>query len=179
MAWLLVGCNAKDVAALPNGPEELVVLPMQPQKHKLKAQWYVDTLAVTTQGDPQAAPEGWLPTDQDPAPSDPLAYPSGMGGNPYMGRRVQQPRDEYDEPPKGKPSPLGQRARKRKDGAWEYAFPLGKLPAGGYVITAEVWDDTDWVVKDEKHLLKERVSWRVKIAPPDKPEAGAPPSPKR
>jgi hypothetical protein len=169
---------AKDLTAVPNGPEELVVLPMQPLKHKLKAQWYVDTLAVTTQGNPQAAPEGWLPTD-DPAPSDPLASAAGMGGNPYMGRRAQQPRDEYDEPPKGKPSPLGQRARKRKDGAWEYAFPLGKLPAGGYVITAEVWDDTDWVVKDEKHLLKERVSWRVKVAPPDKPEAGAPPSPKR
>jgi hypothetical protein len=86
------------------------------------------------------------------------------------------PRDEYDEPPAGKPSPLGQKARKRKDsGAWEYAFPVGKLPAGGYVITAEVWDDTDYVVKDEKHLLRERVSWRVKVAL----TAAAPPPAKR
>jgi hypothetical protein len=61
----------------------------------------------------------------------------------------------------------------------EYAFPVGKLPAGGYRITVEVWDDTDLVVKDEKHLLKERVSWRVKVTPPSKPEAAAPPSPKR
>ena len=74
---------------------------------------------------------------------------------------------------------LGQKARKRKDGAYEHAFPVGKLPAGGYLVTAEVRDDTDWVVKDEKHLLAERVSWRVKVALPAKPEAAAPPSPSR
>jgi hypothetical protein len=136
----------------------------------------VDTLAVTTDGGTQAAPaeEPWPVEGADPVPQAPFDYP-GMGANPYMGRRVQLPRDEYDEPPAGKPSPLGQKARKRKDGAWEYAFPVGKLPAGGYLITAEVWDETDWVVKDEKHLLRERVSWRVKVAPPAKPEAAAPP----
>ena len=104
---------------------------------------------------------------------------AGRVGGRARRRRVQLPRDEYETPPEGKPSPLGQKARKRKDGAFEYAFPVGKLPAGGYVITAEVWDDTDYVVKDEKHLLKERVSWRVQVVLPAKPEGPAPSSPKR
>jgi hypothetical protein len=34
-------------------------------------------------------------------------------------------------------------------------------------------------VKDEKHLLKERVSWRVQVVLPAKPEGPAPSSPKR
>lgn len=169
---------AKDVEAIVGSDAELVVLPMQPEKRKLKTKWFVAPLAVTTESGPQAAPEEAWPAEE-PAPSDPLAYPAGMGANPYMGRRVQRPRDEYDDPPEGKPSLLGQKARKRKDGAWEYAFPVGKLPAGGYVITAEVSDDTDYVVKDEKHLLKERVSWRVRVVPPAQPEGSAPSSPKR
>jgi len=170
---------AKDFDAILGSADELVVLPMQPEKHHLKAKWYVDTLAVTTQGGAEAAPETPWPAEDGAAPETPPDYPNAMFANPYMGRRAQGARDEYDAPPKGKPSPLGQKARKRKDGAFEYAFPVGKLPAGGYVITAEVFDDTDWVVKDEKHLLKERVSWRVKVAPPEKPQAAAPPSPKR
>jgi len=171
----------KDVEALTGSDTELVVLPMQPLKHKLKAKWYVCGLTVTTEGGEQAAPEETWPIEggDGEAPGSPFDYPNAMGANPYLGRRVQQPRDEYDEAPKGKLSPLGQKPRKRKDGAYEYAFPVGKLPAGGYVITAEVWDDTDIVVKDEKHLLTERVSWRVKVAPPSKPEDTAPSSPKR
>jgi len=165
---------AKDLEVELGGPDELVVIPMQPEKHRLKAAWYVDLMAVTTDG-AQATPETPWPMEEEAAPPDPLAYPTQGFANPYMGRRVQGSRDDYDEPPKGKASRLGDRARKRKDGRWEYAFPLGKLPAGGYVITAEVWDDTDLVVQDEKHLLKERVSWRVRIAPP----AAAPNSPKR
>lgn len=170
---------AREVEALLGSEDELVVLPMQPEKHRLKARWFVDLLAVTTEGGAQAAPEEPWTEEGGPAPEPPPDYPGAMFANPYMGRRVQMPRDEYAEPPAGKPSPLGQKARKRKDGAWVYAFPVGKLPAGGYLITAEVWDDTAWVVKDEKHLLKERVSWRVKVVPPLKPEAAAPPSPKR
>jgi hypothetical protein len=165
---------AKDFEAVMGSEDELVVVPMQPLKHRLKARWFVDLLAVTTEGGD--APE--VPFTPEAAPEPPPDYPA-MFANPYMGRRVQTPRDEYEGPPSGKPSPLGQKARKRKDGRWEYPFPVGKLPAGGYVITAEVWDDSEWVVKDEKHLLKERVSWRVKVTPPAKPEAAAPPSPKR
>ncbi len=168
---------AKTVETVAGSEDELVVLPMQPQKHRLKARWHVGTLAVTTEGGTQAAPEDPSPIEGAAPEAPTLDYP-GMS-NPYMGRRVQMPRDEYDEPPQGKPSPLGQKARKRKDGAYEYAFPIGKLPTGGYVITAEVWDDTEWVVKDDRHLLKERVSWQVRIAPPAKPEAAAPPPPKR
>jgi hypothetical protein len=97
-------------------------------------------------------------------------------GNPFMGRRGHGPRDEYGEPPHGKLSPLGVKPRKGKRG-YEHAFPLGKLAAGAYVITAEVSDSTDLVVKDEKHLLKERVSWTVKVAPPAKPVPA--PSPER
>jgi hypothetical protein len=164
---------AKDVAATAGSEAELIVLPMQPQKHRLKARWFVDTLAVTTEGGAQAAPEEPWPVEGDPAPEAPPDYP--QMANPFMGRRSQMPRDEYDEPPAGKLSPLGQKARKRKDDAFEYAFPVGKLPAGGYVITAEVWDDTEMVVKDEKHLLMERVSWRVQVALPSKPAAAAPP----
>jgi hypothetical protein len=165
---------AQELAAIAGGDMELVVLPMQPEKHRLKASWFVDKLAVTTEG-AQAAPEQPWPTDTEPAAPEAPTFDDPQIANPYMGRRVQQPRDEYAEPPPGKPSPLGQKARKRKDGAYEYAFPVGKLPAGGYLITVEISDDTEWVVKDEKHLLKERVSWRVKVAPPEKPAPAAPP----
>jgi len=172
---------AAEVNALLDGKDELVVLPMQPGRRKLSVSWYVDRLAVTTPGGAEAAaaPEGEIPWGPPegageefvPPPPD---YPMAPG-NPYMGRRAQQPRDDYAEPPPGELSKHGTKARKGAKG-FEFAFPLGKLPAGGYLITAEVRDDTDMVVKDEKHLLKERVSWTVKVSPPEKPEAPAPPS---
>jgi len=175
---------AVEVHALLDAKDELVVLPMQPERRKLDVKWYVDRLAVTTQGGTEAAPEAggedpWGPPE--PGAGDdftpPPDYPM-VPNNPFMGNRVQQPRDEYEEPPSGELSKYGTKARKGKKG-FEFAFPLDKLPAGGYLITAEVWDDTDMVVKDEKHLLKERVSWTVKVSPPEKPEAPAPPSPAR
>jgi hypothetical protein len=164
-----------EVEAVLGGDQELVVLPMQPKSHRLKVSWYVDTLKVTTENAREAAPEPLPAEAADPTAPAPPDSPYPDMGNPFMGRRGQGPRDDYAEPPAGKLSPLGTRARKGKKG-YEYAFPIGKLPAGAYVITAEVWDDTDMVIKDERHLLKERISWTVKVAPPEKPD---PPSTKR
>jgi len=163
---------AREVHATCGGPEELVVVPMQPRRHKLDVEWYIAPLEVTTTGsEPAPAP---TPAEEAPQPAAPEKdYPDFpderqemgfLGGGYGFGRRALVPRDEYDAPPEGEPSKLGKRKRDKERGNVS-VFPLGKLPAGGYVITAEVHDPTPWVVKDSKHLLRERVSWRVKVAP--------------
>ena len=51
-------------------------------------------------------------------------------------------------------------------------FPMSKLSPGNWKITCQVEDQTRWVIKDEKHLLKERVTWVIKVNA--LPEAAAP-----
>ena len=51
-------------------------------------------------------------------------------------------------------------------------FNLAKLGPGNWEITCRVRDKTKWVLNDPKHLLEERVTWRVKIT--RKPEAAVP-----
>jgi len=49
-------------------------------------------------------------------------------------------------------------------------FPLSKLGVGSWRITCQISDPTPWVIKDEKSLLKERVTWIVNVMPTVKPE---------
>ena len=44
---------------------------------------------------------------------------------------------------------------------------MGKLEPGHYRVIAEVKDPTRWVLKDRRHLLEERVIWRVTVAAPE------------
>jgi len=139
----------------------LSVLPMQPRKKRLQATWYVETL------DPKDEPE------TDPiTPIEGVDYPEQAGGrrpNPmfmFVGERSLENREEYAEPPAGEPSRLG---KKLKGNPVRHGFAIGKLVPGYYRVTVEVEDRTKWVIKDEKYLLKERASWRVRVA--KKPDA--------
>lgn len=85
---------------------------------------------------------------------------------PIAVKRAQQDRGFYASPPSGKKSRLA----KLKKGV--SSFPLEKLPVGTWRITCQVEDRTKLVLKDEKHLLKERVSWIVTVKPQVQASAG-------
>ena len=85
-------------------------------------------------------------------------------------------RSIYNNPPSGKLSKLAKmtkaKGKRRKRTPAVSRFPLSKLGPGNWKITCQVEDRTKWVIKDDKHLLKERVTWVIKVNP--KPEAAAP-----
>ncbi|MHC4550039.1 MAG: M64 family metallopeptidase [Planctomycetota bacterium] len=165
------------------GDETLLsVTPMRPRRKKLKVDWYVAAevgrKAVTPGGDPgsDGGPEAAAPTDDE---VDDVAelyrnYPGLRRSSPFKGMRAMSNRDHYAEPPPGERSKLGKVVKRKKTRT--HVFPLGKLAAGSYRITVEVRDETRWVVKDDKHLLKERATWRVVVQPKARP---APPAPKK
>lgn len=166
----------------------LSVTPMQP-KHKLKVSWYVVDVAITKSErslEPVPAPVAPPPIDlpgvrprepeekqtrepeeppeaeEDPFPVAPKR-PRGMFA--FGGWRGRGDRSMFNRPPPGKLSRLG---KVEKGKPPRHVFPLGKLEPGNWKITCEVHDPTKWVIKDENHLLSERVAWRVKVNP--KPE---------
>ena len=141
-----------EVVAAMGGKDELTVVPMEPG-HRLDVEWFVAPLAVTTPG----AFEASAPGEEDAV----MAAATQWG----VGPRARVDRSAYATPPEGEPSRLGKRVRGRGKDPDRHVFPVGKLPAGRYVVTAEVRDPTDWVIKDARHLLKERVSWIVSVAP--------------
>jgi len=184
---------AAPVEAVCEGEDVLTVVPMAPRRHRLEVDWFVAPARVTTPADGAAPASPAAPAEPPPGdglgqnlPRPPPADAGGegafdglddsllrrgMGGRAAgawgAGPRAAKNRDAYADPPEGEPSRLGKRIKGRGKDPDRHVFPLGKLPAGRYVITAEVRDPTDWVVKDEKHLLKERVTWTVSIAPPE------------
>lgn len=42
---------------------------------------------------------------------------------------------------------------------------MGQLPPGRYKVTVVVKDTTEWVLLDRNHLLEERETWWVTVAP--------------
>jgi hypothetical protein len=170
--------QGRTVRAIEGDKTELSVTPMRPKKKKLKAYWYVEPEvgreAITPGGDPDG--EGDLGDDDTLDEELEELYRSpragGMGrSNPYRGSRARENRSHYDDPPAGELSKLGKLAKGK---VRRHVFPVGKLDPGSYNITVEVRDETRWVVKDEKHLLKERASWRVIVAPKMQPSAPPP-----
>jgi hypothetical protein len=163
-----------EVKAVEDDDTQIVVTPMQKRRHHLEAEWYVAPLQVTT---PNAAPADPEPAagDDDGDGEDDMTLEEleeiarGAGAvredRPMMfrgfgGQRAKQNRSEYAEPPRGETSKLGKRLRGKPR---RFAFEVGKLPPGRYTVTVEVSDPTKWVVKDEKHLLKERMTWTVTV----------------
>ncbi|MDH3591217.1 MAG: M64 family metallopeptidase, partial [Planctomycetota bacterium] len=177
-----------DVKAVQGDGTAIVVTPMQPLKHALEAAWYVKKLAVTTPSDGDGF--GELPDDADDGSSDldddgelsqeeldELAelyeQRRGRGGNatprrssPWRGSRGRGSREEFEAPPAGKPSRLGKIVKDKR--TRRFRFDVSKLPIGRYTVTVEVKDPTKWVLKDPRHLLKERMSWTVSVAPKPK-----------
>lgn len=178
--------QGKVVQAVEGDATELSVTPMRPKKKKLQVYWYVQPevgrKATTPGGDPTGENGGDLggnqPVEEDPDTYDELeelyGRPRGLGlgrSSPFRGVRRTRNRDHYADPPPGELSKLGGLAKGK---VRRHVFPLGKLAPGRYRITVEVRDETKWVIKDDHHLLKERATWRVIVAPKMQP---APPTP--
>ncbi len=136
----------------------LSVTPMQPRSHDLECTWHVSVLKETDPGPAEMAPLN---------SGMPLYGNYGRGGvTRYMGgHRHRENRAKYDMPPPGELSKFGKKIKKKKRRPTRYLFLLEKLPPGRYLITALVKDPTKYVLRDDAHLLQERVAWWVTVAP--------------
>ncbi|MHC4940502.1 MAG: M64 family metallopeptidase [Planctomycetota bacterium] len=165
--------NPIDAADPKPGPVEttegeakfLTVTPMEPYKHKLDVSWYVVDHVVTDAGKGGFEIVEEQPPDVGMTPRRPLFA--------FGGSRARGDRGHYANPPSGKKVNWAKRVKGRGKGAkrvpGKSVFPLAKLAVGTWRVTCQVEDRTKWVIKDDKHLLKERVSWIVTV----KPEAQA------
>jgi hypothetical protein len=152
----------EEVKATQGDETLLTVVPMRPKKKALKAEWFVAPLQETAPGEGEELTfeeeeGGGFPTDMGDYGQGLPSY-AGFGGN-----RKKGDRSHYGTPPEGKPSKFGKATGTAKNRL--FTFAVGKLPPGRWKVTVEVRDPTRWVIKDENHLLKERATWTVTVAP--------------
>jgi len=158
---------------------------MEPHKHKLEVTWFVADRAVTKgegSGDEESPPVELPGVGNGGSEGAIEGRPfgdRGMGrrGMPgFAGTRRMQNRSAYDREPRGKLSRLGKmvkaKGKRKKRVPPHGVFNLAKLGPGNWEITCRVRDKTKWVIKDERHLLEERLPWRVTINA--KPAAAVP-----
>ena len=181
------------VKAVEGDATELSVTPMRPKRKKLKVYWYVEPevgrKATTPGGDPTGDNGGNLDGARESAEDavdDELAElyrrPGGLGlgrSSPFRGYRGTGNRDHYADPPPGELSKLGKVAKSKGKAPRRHVFPVGELAPGHYRITVEVRHETKWVIKDDRHLLKERATWRVFVDPKMQPAAPPQQPPKK
>lgn len=135
---------------------QIAITPMQPRHHDLKCEWYVDRVPDSEPGPKR--PEG------DGSTSDgSKASADGSSGSSI--RAFDRKPEEYDYPPLGQISDLGKDEPKTKSTPKRFLFPAGKLGRGRWVVTCRVWDPCEFVLKDVKHLLEERETFWVTVAP--------------
>jgi len=165
---------AKEIVLTEGDEQTLTVVPMEPLKRQLDVKWYVADRVVTK-------PEGGVPEGDGGDPFEvvePAAPPGEMGGPgmgprrprfAFGGQRGRADRSIYNNPPSGKAVRWAKFHKPRGKGPKRTSprsvFPLSKLGVGTWRITCQVEDDTRWVLKDEKYLLKERVTWNVTVRP--------------
>ncbi len=140
----------------------IAVTPMQPRKHDLDVTWHVETMSIDADG-PEVMESGgtgdiWL---------GPRGGAGSVGGRGRWsrGRRAYEDRSAFDEAPIGDLSKLAKKPKRKKGKPRRHEFPVGQLPVGRYKVTVVVKDTTDWVLKDANHLLEERETWWVTVAP--------------
>jgi hypothetical protein len=143
----------REVRCVDGDESKIVVTPMRPMKHDLECEWYVDRMMESEAGPSKPVSDGTT--------TDVIAVSKGSKG----ARPRAVDRAAYDSPPFGFPSDLG-----KKEGSWakgdtRFVLPTGKLGRGRWQVTCRVWDPTDQVLKDEQHLLEERETWFVTVAP--------------
>ncbi len=136
---------------------EIVVTPMQPKHHDLKCEWYVSRVE-------DGEPEPKRPKDDETFDGTPQVRNGSRGsGSRSVGR---DPADYEGPPPFSQLSDLGRTQKSTKTEGAKFTFPTGKLGRGRWQLTCRVWDPCDeWVVKDDLHLLEERQTFYVKVAP--------------
>jgi hypothetical protein len=135
---------------------QIAVTPMQPRTHKLKCEWYVDGPVPLSEPGPKRPQGDGTTSDGLPKSSD------GSSGSAI--RSFEENRQDYDYPPLGQVSELGKVEPKSKSSGTRFVFPAGKLPPGRWVVTCRVWDPTEFVLKDTKHLLEERETYWITVA---------------
>jgi hypothetical protein len=179
------------VRAVEGDETVLSVTPMRPKKKKLKVDWFVEPevgrKATTPGGDPDGENGGDVggpDVDTTDEELEELYGPPGGGfgrrpSSPYRGERGRRNRDHYADPIPGELSRLGKIQKGKAKAPRQHVFPVGKLAPGRYRITVEVRDETKWVIKDDRHLLKERAAWRVIVAPRMQPAAPPQQPPKK
>ncbi len=130
----------------PDGAMEFKVMPMTPESHRLKVNWYLENLGVHSKADLRKYTRGTR--------SDRIRNYSGG-----MIRRAQELDPIKAEPRQGK-------TRKLKKGKIENVFLLkgADTEPGAYRLTVEVNDPTDWVLLDENQLLRSRRSWLLTVS---------------
>ncbi|MCE9638300.1 MAG: hypothetical protein K8T90_21575 [Planctomycetes bacterium] len=143
------GCTAGDGTTIS-------ITPLKPMTHSLQVEWFFDRIPDSEPG-PQAVAHGGETSD------NPV-----VGGIPgwMPGPRLRD-RDPilYEMAPLGVPGDEYARTDKTKD---HFLFDVAKLPPGRYVVTARVFDPTEWVLKDPKHLLEERAAFWYTVSPKKK-----------
>ena len=135
---------------------QITITPMQPKTHNLKCEWYVDRVPDSEPGPKR--PQG------DGTTSDGTRG-SADGSSGSAARAFERNGQDYDYPPLGQVSDLGKVQDKTKSTPTQFLFPTGKLPRGRWVVTCRVWDPCEYVLKDTKHLLEERETFWVTVAP--------------
>ncbi len=146
-----------EVTAIEGDDTRLLVTPMQPKKRPLKVFWHVKPLTADDESGPEP-PQ----VDEESHTFEDIFMARRRQGYGFGGQRGRKNRDEYEEAPEGDLSKLGKQLKGKPR---RHAFPVGKLKPGRYQITVEVKDATKWVIKDEKHLLEERLTWWVRVSP--------------
>lgn len=145
---------------------KIVVTPMQPKTHDLVCEWYVDRVPDSEPG-PQRTKDG---ETSDGIPR----FDRGEGFGGFTGGVRQWGRDPaaFEFPPLGFVTDLGviEKGDKKKGEGTRFVLPVSKLGRGRWQITARVWDPAVvngslWVLKDDLHLLEERQTFWVTVAP--------------
>ena len=139
----------------------IVVTPMQPKTHDLKCEWFADR--IPDSDPPPKRPEGGATSDGTPE--------SRNGSRGSTGRAEGRDGSLYDYPPLATPIDFGKVERVKGEGV-RFVLPASKLGRGRWVVTCRVWDPAEWpdskgpvVLKDPQHLLEERATFWVRVAP--------------
>ena len=155
---------SKQIEITEGDAQFLTVVPMDPYKHGLQMTWRVADWVVTKrEGDDGDDGDDTFEVETPRPPAPPRAM-FEFGGN-----RTRQDRSMYNSPPSGKRVKWAKYTKPTRKGRKRLppksVFPLSKLGVGAWRITCQVQDSTPWVLQDKKHLLKERVTWRVIVKP--------------
>jgi hypothetical protein len=147
-----------ELNVLEGDEKTITITPMQPKSHELDVVWFVETISSDEPGPDDAE------SDDATGTSDWWAAARRIRGwNP--GDRAREKRPELEKEPAGDLSKLGKPDKRKKGEPLRHRFALGELPPGRYRITAQVKDDCEWVLKDERKLLEERETWWVTVSP--------------
>jgi hypothetical protein len=167
-----------------DGWPEFRVVPMRPATHELEVRWFLDQAPVVTAAEGDAAsateeePEGLTPLERrlrdrlkrregaaPPAAGD-VGLPAPFPFRPDVRRRHAGTAKE--------PLPKGKELKAKDvkhEGGGEASVPtLPPLAPGRYLLTAVVRDRAvfkgerfAWVLKDDRGLLEDRVTWTLVV----------------